>query len=379
MNKLMMTLSAITGFLVIGCTDKKTGDETKVPLNELLEHKRISLQANYTGLDSFSTTDLLARAEKDGLYGYVDTSGKEIVPIKNYNVQDFHDGLGLVEETENGPLYFVDKTGKKVIDLAGYENAFSFQNGYASVAKNNGYGLIDKTGKEVIPCISGSAIFPLSAGNFILDGKDGKTVVNAQGQQTLPFKKFGDLYFDEANNQYAFQDDKGWLVAAPDGNVKFRIDADGLIFNGGAYFLSKTIDTAGTVNAVMNGKGEIVVPYGKYYAINSIMSDGRICVGSKTGETAGAEAGVTNINQKIGYVDIAGKEIIPLQYEDAMMDFSEGLAAVLQNGKFGYIDVSGKMVIPAKYDNAANFQNGFAKVTDLGSEIYIDKKGSEIH
>ena len=57
------------------------------------------------------------------------------MPIKNYNVQDFHEGLGLVEETENGPIYFVDRTGKKVIDLAGYENAFSFQQGYASVAK----------------------------------------------------------------------------------------------------------------------------------------------------------------------------------------------------------------------------------------------------
>ena len=379
MNKLVLTLCAITAILVTGCTDKKPAEDNSVPLNQLLEHKRISLLAGFTDLDSFSTTDLVARVEKDGLYGYIDTSGKEIVPIKNYNVQDFHEGLGLVEETENGPIYFVDRTGKKVIDLAGYENAFSFQQGYEKIEKNGAYGLIDKTGKEVIPCISGSAIFALSPGNFIFDGKDGKTVVNAQGQQTLPFKKFGDLYYDETNNQYAFQDEKGWVVAAPDGNVKFRIDADGLIFSGGAYFLSKTTDTTGTVNAVMNGKGEVVVPYGKYYAINSDMSDGRICVGSKTGETPSGESGVTNINQKIGYVDITGKEIIPLQFEDAMMDFSEGLAAVLQNGKFGYIDAIGKMVIPAKYDKAANFENGFAKVTELGSEIYIDKKGNEVH
>ena len=46
----------------------------------------------------------------------------------------------------------------------------------------------------------------------------------------------------------------------------------------------------------------------------------------------------------------------------------------MQNGKFGYIDAIGKMVILAKYDKAANFENGFAKVTELGSEIYIDKK-----
>ena len=378
MKRRLFALGIVSFFILAGCTEKKETPENKTPLNEILELKRINQEPNFTGLDSFSAADGLARAEKNALYGYIDTSGKEIVPIKNYNVQTFSEGLGLVEATE-GHFYFVDKTGKKVIDLAGYENAFSFIDGYATVAKKEGYGLINKTGKEVIPCTSGIGIFPLSPGNFIAEMNGKKAVLNAQGQPTLPFKDFGDIYYDKDNNQYAFNDGKNWVIAAPDGTIKTRIDADGLIFNDGAYFLSKTTDTAGTVNAVMNNKGEMTVPYGKYYSINTRAPYGRICVGSKTGETPSGEAGITNVNENVGYVDLTGKVVIPMQFQDAMIDFCEGLAAVLINDKMGYIDTMGKLVIPATFDKAGNFQNGYAKVENSGVVSYIDKTGKEVY
>lgn len=377
MNVLTRTLLVLGLLPLVNCTDKPETTTAAIPVNEAYELRRIALEPGYSELDTFSVADGLARAEKEGLYGYIDSSGKEIVPLKNYNVQAFYDGLGLVEETQ-GVFYFVDKTGKKVIDLAGYENAFSFVDGYATVAKADGYGLIDKTGKEVIPCTAGSAIWPVSPGNFILDGKDGKLVVNAQGQPTLPFTGFGDLYYDKDNNQYAFNKGDGWVIAAPDGTVKQKVDCDGLIFNSGAYFLSKTTDTAGTVNAVMNGKGEFIVPYGKYYSINSTVADGLICVGNKTGETPTEESGISIVNQKVGYIDLTGKEVVPLQYEDIMADFSEGLAAVQLNGKQGYIDRTGKLVIPATYDRCGSFSNGYAKVVTADIPSYIDKTGKEV-
>jgi len=48
-------------------------------------------------------------------------------------------------------------------------------------------------------------------------------------------------------------------------------------------------------------------------------------------------------------------------YEDAQT-FSEGLAAVKQNGKWGYIDQDGKTVIPFQYDLACAFSEGYAVV-----------------
>lgn len=83
------------------------------------------------------------------------------------------------------------------------------------------------------------------------------------------------------------------------------------------------------------------------------------------------------LNGKYGYIDKAGKEVIPLMYEYAW-DFIEGLAAVRIDGKCGYINKIGKIVIPPKYDFASEFREGLALVYLNGKYGYIDKRGTEV-
>ena len=54
-------------------------------------------------------------------------------------------------------------------------------------------------------------------------------------------------------------------------------------------------------------------------------------------------------------------EAIAPQYENAQT-FSEGLAAVQKGGKWGYIDTAGKTIVPFKYDMAQRFSEGLAIV-----------------
>ena len=72
---------------------------------------------------------------------------------KNYSTMEFHEGLSklYVSEGSSTTAGFIDKTGKVVIP-AKYSNAGDFSEGFAFVAKNGKLGFIDKTGKEVIPC-----------------------------------------------------------------------------------------------------------------------------------------------------------------------------------------------------------------------------------
>jgi hypothetical protein len=104
---------------------------------------------------------------------------------------------------------------------------------------------------------------------------------------------------------------------------------------------------------------------------------------------------------KFGFIDRSGAEVLPLQYDNAR-DFSEGLAAVniggtyemrsgklggvgsytipvFSGGKWGYIDPAGKDVIPFSFDNAYAFSEGKAKVEidndGVVSERYINKNG----
>ena len=80
-------------------------------------------------------------------------------------------------------------------------------------------------------------------------------------------------------------------------------------------------------------------------------------------------------NGKVGFIDKAGKQIIPPRYDGAQ-PFSEGLAAVRIKGKYGYIDKTGKMVIPPQFEHAGPFSEGLALINSNGNQCgYIDKSG----
>lgn len=94
-----------------------------------------------------------------------------------------------------------------------------------------------------------------------------------------------------------------------------------------------------------------------------------------------------------GYVDAAGRYVIPAQFDSAG-EFAEGVAAVEVNKRFGYIAGDGHFVIKPKYFRAGPFRDGFAWVvvrkpwTPLGTGeygvalygqvTYIDHSGREI-
>jgi hypothetical protein len=81
------------------------------------------------------------------------------------------------------------------------------------------------------------------------------------------------------------------------------------------------------------------------------------------------------LNGKFGFIDRAGREVIPCIYDDAYK-FTEGFAVVKLNNKFGFIDKLGKQVIPIIYDYASSFNRGIAKVSSNGKYYSINKSGT---
>ena len=84
------------------------------------------------------------------------------------------------------------------------------------------------------------------------------------------------------------------------------------------------------------------------------------------------------LNDKFGFIDKTGKEVIPIKYDYAQ-DFSEGLAKVKLNNKWGFIDKTGKEVIPIKYDDAESFSKSLAGVKLEGKWFYINPKGEYVN
>ena len=66
------------------------------------------------------------------------------------------------------------------------------------------------------------------------------------------------------------------------------------------------------------------------------------------------------------------REVIPI-YDDVWL-FSEGLAAVKKQGKWGFIDKAGKQIIPFRYEAANTFSQGVVRVKLSGKFFYINKK-----
>jgi hypothetical protein len=139
--------------------------------NEIVPCKYSRIFAFQEGMAEVYTGELYNGSPMDGKFGFIDDAGVEIVPLKYDNVQHgFSEGLAAVNTGgkyefirginrhafRGGKWGYIDRTGKEVIPLE-YVKAGKFSEGKAMVAiSENGItkeGYIDKTGKFIAPPI----------------------------------------------------------------------------------------------------------------------------------------------------------------------------------------------------------------------------------
>lgn len=91
---------------------------------------------------------IIAKPNESG-YSYIDTKGKTVINLPGYSwVDDFSDGLAAVKKDRK--VGYIDKTGKVVIPLE-YTSGNPFYTGIAYVTRDGEYGLINKKNEEVVP------------------------------------------------------------------------------------------------------------------------------------------------------------------------------------------------------------------------------------
>jgi hypothetical protein len=153
----------------------------------------------------------LARVKLNGKWGYIDKTGKEVIPLKYDHAGNFYEGLADVKL--NDKWGYIDKTGKEVIPLK-YDDAGNFDEGLAYVKMNGKYGYIDKTGKEVTPFqYDGVGPFFQGLAPVRLNGKWG--CIDKTGKEVIPLKYDEALYFSEGlayvklNGKYGYIDKTG--------------------------------------------------------------------------------------------------------------------------------------------------------------------------
>ena len=143
----------------------------------------------------------LITAYKGTERNYIDKSGKTVIFTDYDVIWNFSDGLALVTSFDNSvqKCGFIDKTGKLVVPQI-YDGAYSFSNGLAVVfdrttsTNDNGtitteitFGYIDTTGKLVVP-IQYDDAFSFSEGLAAVckNGKWG--FIDEKGKIAIPFE-----------------------------------------------------------------------------------------------------------------------------------------------------------------------------------------------
>ncbi len=330
----------------------------------------------YAMLPSFS--EGMVAVQLDDKWGFVDATGKEIAPCKYDFVRKFSDGLAAVMLDDKWG--FINTTGEEIIPCQ-YDQQHYFYDGLALVRLGGKCGFIDVEGKEVTP-IQYEDAYSFSEGLAAvkLNGKWG--FIDATGQEVIP-AQYDDVYLHA--DQLEFYED------------------DSLLYRGGFY---------GGLTAVMRGDkwgfidtaGEMVVPY-QYESIDGYR-DGMWGVYDRQGHGflradgqeitpcqyyyvpyaaqtliwyyfGGGLAAVERENGKWGYVGITG-EVVPCQYDFVSSDFSDGFGRVQLNGKFGLVDINGQEIAPCQYDFVNGFFDGLAVLKDDYKFGYIDTTGKVV-
>ncbi len=278
--------------------------------------------------------------DKDGKWGFIDATGKIVIPLKFEQARYFSEGLACVKV---GDKYgFINEHGDMVI-APKYDSAWSFREGLAEVEEHYGPSeFIDKTGKV--------AFVPPSSHRFI-EFRDGL----AQGRSSF----YGDSRYQPSADSPLMK--TGWI----DHSGKWAIEPR---FKG-FWDFSEGL-AAVTFDALAPAKT------GKMGFINK---RGQVVIAGRFDSATYFSEGVAMVKAdgRAFFVDPTGKRAFEGDFEDAS-NFHDRLACVQIGGKWGFIDHKGRLVIPPLLEEESVFFNGRADFTHNGKTGYIDKHGQTV-
>ena len=304
-----------------------------------------------------ATADPLYRFTKGRKAGYIDQSGKvvipPVIPFSGNGEGEFHDGLLEIGVSDG---IYVDASGKKVIDK-GFYRGWDFSEELAVAMEKDGgkWGYIDRKGQFAI-----SPRFSSSLTDYVWPFEGGFAKIEVAG-------KFG--YIDHTG-EFAIQPRFLDGDSFHDGMARVIVE--------GPCVYSRILEESHCPDFGILPKGtktQESFPC-KYTFIDSF---GNVISGQRYNYALPFSEGLAPVRMgKLwGYIDRKGVMIVAPRFDSAS-SFAEGLGLVSENGLFGYIDPTGAYAIKPAFKTAESFAEGRAVVGDLESGYrYIDHSGHQ--
>ncbi len=187
------------------------------------QRKREAEKKLYKKTENLKENDLKQRINglqpfrNNGKMGYVNKSGKLVIPCIWASASFFDDGLAYVKD-DNGKYGFINVDGELVIPCA-WEYAYRFCNGFARVKDDRGYGFVNTDGNLVSPCIwedaedfyDGMACVKDNNGRYGFINMEGLLVVPCKWRFAYSFKNGLAHVLDDSGN-HLYIDKTGIIV-----------------------------------------------------------------------------------------------------------------------------------------------------------------------
>ncbi len=301
------------------------------------------------------------RIVENNLVGYIDSRGNVVIAPQFKEGDEFYFNYATI--TENNLNGLIDEKGTKVIPTS-YNYLGNMNSNGIMVTRDatNKCGLINKEGQVVLAPQTGFITDIFSENLIYAELNSNKGYMDAEGNFVI---KIADADYGEPFNEgYALVENSKGFLAIFDKTGKNKT---GYIYKNSWY--SSGVITNGVAAVLFNDTWGFVKP------------DGAVVIPAQYQKAYPFFEGLAVVekNNKFGCIDMSGKEIVPITYEETGYYFSEGLLPVYQSGKWGYINKDNKFIIAATFLDADPFINGLAKVTfPDGKQGYIDTKGLKI-
>lgn len=301
---------------------------------------------------------------ENGKFGYVDEKGKEWIEGKFDYAEEFSEDLAVVQV---GKYFgYIDCEGEIIIPLQ-YTQAVCFQQGRALVAKEGLYGFINKENREIIPCIYDRIeVYAPHEAYAVKKGKMG--IIDMEGKVLVPFEydkieKLNEELFVVSQNGR-----QGFLNAQKQEILPCKY----------AYYTIK--DKEGKRLIMLRTNDNLQ----SYYHISSDSKYGLMdfhgnilasCKYEKIGEFADGNLAYVILNDKVGYIDSNGKEIIPPIYDRSRV-LPQNRYALYKEGLCYLVDQTGKQVTSQAYNEIELYRDNLLKISLNGRYGMIDFDGN---
>jgi hypothetical protein len=277
----------------------------------------------------------IVRLSVDNKHTYINETGETLLADAPYQAEKMQDGLAVVLD-EAKKYGYMDQTGKLVIPLQ-YEFAGDFKQGLALVKKDGKAGLIDKQQNVVLPFEYESVVAYPESGVIVAAKGAAMGALTLKGKPLLAFE-YQQVQYNPASNLFVLVQQKATNSAS----------------NSISYALMDRQQQLTFVQDVL---------------LKEPVTDGLL---------------KANKGNKVGFIDGKGKEVIPMDYDDAHAPVI-GLIVVKKGQLYGVVDLNNKQVLPMCYNylQVISPESFLVKITvpnvhGVGAYGIINSKGQEI-